>query len=215
MLPPSKIQVATDTVPNFRNTSIAFATETKAARKDAELSVVNAANDTLLYKKKESFKTAPHYRVLPSIGITHVFNSFRRSDATVNNGVVENTPDEDQWRLIAGLHIYPFAGGMVRADDHNIIKLASNKHWKQVASRISLFTAASFPKPLHNLHLGASVDIWTGVKLSGGAHIYRYTSYTLLNNAITKEESNYIYNKGFISLSIDPVSFGKLVGIIN
>jgi len=212
MLPPAKIEAKEDTSANFRNKIIPFATETKAMKKDAELMVVSKKTSAVIYKKKESFKTAPPHWLLPSIGLTYIYNPFRRSDATVTNGVVVNTPDEEQLRLIAGLHIHPYR--VILANDHNVVNLAWNGHWKEVFSRLSLFTAVSFPKPLYNWHIGPSIDFWTGVKLSGGLHFYRYTGYTVLNNQITDQKSKYIYNHGFISLSIDPVSFGKLLGVI-
>lgn len=168
-----------------------------------------AATPTVLDTKHDLYKTSPGHWVTGSLGAGYIFHGFRRSDAIVTNGVLTNTPDEEQFRLFAGLHFYYFP--IVLTDDRSIFQL---KTAKELLSRVSLYTGVSFPKPFYNLQPGISVDIWAGIKITGGLHFYRYTDYKILSNQIIDQHSRYVYNGAFISLNIEPVTFAKILQII-
>jgi len=208
ILPPKNFKAEGSSGPLFRNVYKSFAKEVTAKRKDFELVVTDTKTKAEI-KRKDSYKTAPAHWIRGSLGIGYVFESFRRSDAAVSNGAITVTPDEDQVRLIMGLHFYPYP--ILLADDRNIFNM---KGWKQVRTRLSLFAGVSYPKPLYNLHAGVSVDIWTGVQVTGGAHFYRYTSYKVINNQLVDQSSKYVSNGGFVSLTIEPVTFAKLIGLL-
>lgn len=206
-LPPAEFEADKGKVPSYRNEFIPFADEKKAVEKNAEIVVTNVEKKTEK-KRKDMYVTAPTTLLTPSLGIAYIFDPFRRSEVKVENGAITNNTDEEQLRIIAGLHIH-FAP-MLQKDNRNIFQLKG----RALLSRISVFAGVSFPKPFYNLHPGLSADVWPGVKVMAGAHFYRFTNYTVLNNQIIDQKSGYVFNSGFASINIDPVAFVKLIGII-
>ena len=207
ILPPKEFKKEADETPAYTNTYKPFDEEEGAKRKAFELTIVNDKKEVLL-SKKDYYKTAPTHWVTGSVGLVYLFNSYRTNEDVLNNGAVTKLDNENQLRLIAGLNFYPKP--IILADDRCIF--STGKDW---ISRLSLFAGLSFPKPLYNLHTGLSLDIWTGVKLTGGVHFYRFTNYEVVNNVATKQESKYVSNGGFIGLTIEPLTFAKLIGLIN
>ncbi|GEO03363.1 hypothetical protein AAE02nite_10270 [Adhaeribacter aerolatus] len=209
LLPPVKIDAKTDTTAKHRNLVVDIAPVEKATRKDIQLSVVDLKSSKVISSKKDAYKTAPTHWVAGSIGLAYVLNPFSRNAATISNGIISNTRDEEQLRLIAGLNFYPIP--IIMADDRPVWKMPFNQ---KMLSRISIFGGLSFPKPLYNLHTGLGIDIVPGVKIGHGFHFYRFTNYTLLNNEIINEKSNYVYNGSYFNFSLEPTAVVKFLGLV-
>ncbi|GEP97976.1 hypothetical protein [Chitinophaga cymbidii] len=210
ILPPAIFKAQADTIPAFRNQYETLATTETPQKNSLEPLITDKKTGETVVKTTDSYKSAKPHFITSSLGVAWIPNRFQRSDATLSNGTITNTRDEANIRLITGIHFHPVR--IILADDRSVFRM---KSFREVASRTSLFLGASFPKPLYNLHFGGSVDIWTGVKASAGIHVYRYTKYTVLNNQVTKEESKYLSNGLFLSLSITPATFVKLIGLFN
>lgn len=206
-LPPSEMELVENKTPSFRSRYETLEKETGAKQVKYEVTLTDV-NAITSIKLKNTYKTAPTHWITGSLGVGYINNSYRRSEVTVTNGVITNSPDEDNVRLLMGLnfHIWP----VILADDRSIFNM---KEWRQVRTRLSLFAGASFPKPWYNLHAGLSVDVWAGLKLTGGVHFYRHTYYQVLNNQVTDEKSRYESNGAFFGVTMDPGTFVKLIGI--
>ncbi len=162
----------------------------------------------MIAKRIDNYKVSQPRWVMASMGLSYAFEKFRRNEAEVKEGKIVNVPDEDQARLVTGLNFYFVP--ILLTDSRAIWNLPG----RQKVSRLSVFVGASFPKPLYNPQLGLSVEPWPGVKSTYGWHFYRKTAQTIVNDQLQNEESKYIYNSPFVSVSIEPLSFVKLIGLI-
>jgi hypothetical protein len=208
-IPPDKLKMDDDQTPAaYLNTYFSIDDQDAAKKVNLQLTLTNKADNKVLFPKSDFYRTSTAHWVTGSLGFGYVFNAFSRSDVTIKDGVITNTPDEDQFRLIAGLNFYPVP--IMLTDSRCIFSLKG----RDLASRFSIFTGVSFPKPLYNPHLGISVEPWPGIKLTGGIHFYRRTTYTVVNDQVSNEHNAYNYNGAFASLTIDPVTFIKLIGFI-
>lgn len=207
ILPPRAYLAKTDTTPNFFNSIHPLDKVETANKKSLTITLMDTENKKILRSRTDAFKTAPRHWVLPSMGLGYVFNNYTLAEAKITNGSIEKREAENQLRLMAGLHFYPL--GVIMADDRSIFTV---KDWYR---RLALYTGTSFPKPLENLHYGLSVDVWAGIKITGGIHNYRYTAYKIQNGEIAKSNPKYVSNGGFLSLQIEPLTFIKLFGILN
>lgn len=206
-LPPDELALVNSSEdPHYRNEFFNLTDEDSPKTRTIAASLMNAkgvVTDSLTDK----FVTSSPDWVTGSLGIAYVFNGFRRSDAIVTGNVLTNVADEEQIRLIAGLHFYPWP--ILLSDDRFITQMK----WKEIPHRLGFFLGFSFPKAFSNPHIGASVDLWAGIKLTGGVHFYRYTGYQILNDQIVDQHTRYRYSGAFMSLNIEPVTFAKLIGI--
>jgi hypothetical protein len=204
ILPGQEFKSNAAKISNYRNEFIAFKKEKKATEKNADIILLNTA-DKIEIKRKDFYVTAPSTWITPSVGITYVMKPFSRSNVKFENGSFTKANDENSLRILAGIHIHPIKR-IIMKDDNFIINNSTFN-----TSRISIFGGFSFPDPLSNPHLGIGFDLWTGIKIIPGFHFYKFTNYTALNNQILDETSSYVINSPFISLSLDPVVFGKLI----
>lgn len=208
ILPPKAIKVQDDpSAPAYSNIYESVAVQESSKMVTIPLVLSNKADSKVIAKRTDTYKVSQPHWIMASLGLSYAFGEFRRNEIEVKEGKIVNSPDEEQQRLVAGFHIYPFP--ILLTDNRFIVGM--KRDWK---SRLSIFLGASFPKPLYNPKIGISVDPWPGVKVTSGLHFYRKTFQTILNDQIQDEDSKYVYNAPFMSLSIEPVSFVKLIGLI-
>ncbi len=207
-LPPEKIEPTKSKQPQYRNELLAINEESKAVKKNLDILVTNQKTGKEVLKKKDSYKTAPPTRITASLGATWVMSSFARNEMKMEGGVITGKTDKERLRVIAGIH-YQLAP-LILADDRSIFKLKG----KELLSRFSIFGGFSFPKPFYNLHPGVAADIYTGVKVVATTHFFRYTNYTMMNGQIIDEKSKMVYNGITLGVSLEPVTFIKLIGIL-
>lgn len=209
ILPPAKFESNTDTTPAYRNKIFLLANETSAQKKSFELALIDSKTQATQFTYKGSYKTSPEHLFTASIGVLNLVSPVYQVNATMENGAIRTSVDEERVRLFAGLHLHPWK--ILLTNDKPIWQLCGRDFF----SRVSLFAGVSFPKPLYNPHAGLSFDIWAGIKANVGYHWYRYTEYTVVNNQITDEKSRYRKQGLWYGISIDPVTFAKIIGLLN
>lgn len=182
--------------------------EQKTAATLINLSLTYASKGKGSYTRLDQIKQATPHWISASLGVAYVFDKFNRNDVSITNGVLTQSMDEDQVRLLAGINIYPKP--IIYVDDRFIGRL---RGW-DLLSRFSVFVGCSFPKPLYNPHLGLSIEPWPSIKLTYGWHWYRKTDYTIVNDQIADQHYRYYYNSPFVSLTFDPVKFVALISSI-
>ncbi|WP_316846459.1 hypothetical protein [Pedobacter psychrodurus] len=204
VIPPKEIKVQDDPQPAlYYNRFIPIADQTSPKEISLTLYAVTK-KDTI--KRTDTYKVSRPQYITGSLGLAYITKKFRRSDVTVANGVISNAADEEQARVIAGLHVHIFP--ILQTNDKFISRLKG----EELLSRFSVFVGVSFPKPLYNPHLGLTVEPWPSIRITGGAHFYRRTSHTIINDQIADEQSKYVYNAPFLALTIEPATFVKLIG---
>jgi hypothetical protein len=206
ILPPKKIAIKDGDDPQYFNKLVPVSAQTTSKQMALKLTVTDPDSKKDPLTKNDSYITSPSHWLTASLGIAYIFNEFTRNSATVTNGVITNTPDQAQVRLMGGIH---FHLKPIIMTDNSFMGISSGN----VLSRISLFGGVSFPDALNNLHAGLSLEPWPGLDLTGGVHYYRFTKYTIVDDQITDQHSYYVYNKFFVSLTIEPVTFVKLIGL--
>lgn len=150
---------------------------------------------------KFSYNVGKRKYVQLSAGLAYTFTPFSQTEATAENGGITIKNKAQQYRLVAGLSVYP--GGLVSVRNEFI----SPANWKE---RLHLFIGVGIPRPLDNIYLGPGWDFGPGLRLVGGWHIIRQNQYEIINNVITEERRQYKSGGLFVSLQIDPVSLIKL-----
>lgn len=209
ILPPKAIKIDDDPAsPAYSNIYQTVAVQDASKKVILPLVHTNKADGKVIAKRIDNYKVSQPRWVMASMGLSYAFEKFRRNEAEVKEGKIVNVPDEDQARLVTGLNFYFVP--ILLTDSRAIWNLPG----RQKVSRLSVFVGASFPKPLYNPQLGLSVEPWPGVKSTYGWHFYRKTAQTIVNDQLQNEESKYIYNSPFVSVSIEPLSFVKLIGLI-
>ena len=149
-----------------------------------------------------SYKVGKTYKFQVSAGLVYTIPRIQQSEVRIESGQVKITTNNQQFRMVLGLHTY-FGKGLFLQDNHFSIKLP----------RWSVFTGVGIPKPLDNFYLGAGVDLVPGLKLVTGAHFYKYTKYTFRNDQLLDKVNTYKLAGPFVSLNIDPPSFLKAIGL--
>lgn len=156
--------------------------------------------ETTITVVKQTVKVASLHYFDISAGI-----AFTTSGYTIgqkgSNGLPERVPGE-QFKVIAGLHIYPF--GIFKLDN------AIPGPFKQ---RSSLFLGISIPKALDNYYVGYSYDWVPGIKTIIGVHFYKETRFKVFNNQITDQASGLKAAGLFTSVNIEPSTFIKALGL--
>jgi hypothetical protein len=207
ILPPSKITISdSSTEASYYNHFVSIPAQEGAKKIALPLTITNK-KDKSSYVRDDSYKVSPLRWITASMGLTYITQKFRRNDVTIQDGKVTNAADEDQLRLLAGIHIYPWP--ILLTDDRFIGNLKNDWY-----TRTSIFVGLSFPKALYNPHLGIGIEPWPGVKVIGGAHFYKKSIYTVINDQLADQRSKYVYNAPFVALNIEPVTFLKLLQII-
>ncbi|MFB6457042.1 hypothetical protein ACE38W_17355 [Chitinophaga sp. Hz27] len=211
LLPPAAYKANNDTTPAYRNFFHVMNEQTKASKVSLDLSVKQQKDSVPLIHFRDNYKVSSPHHFTASVGLICVFpfDKMNRTTATMENGTIKVDRDDSRFRVFAGLHYH--IKKILLADDRPVWKLRGNELW----SRFSGFAGVSFPDPLYNPMTGISCDIWTGVKANTGVQWYRYTSYRVLNNQLQEEKSQYGFRGLYVGLSIEPVSFAKLIGLIN
>lgn len=115
----------------------------------------------------------------------------------------ETKPGE-QFKAVAGLHIYPL--GLFKLDDRFPGPL---KH------RSSLFLGVSIPKALDNFYVGYGYDPVPGIRVTVGGHFFKSTRYEIFNNQVVDQASGLSFAGTFVSATIEPATFIKLIGLLD
>lgn len=97
-------------------------------------------------------------------------------------------------KYVIGLKVYPFKNFDADGSLAPLFPL----------HRFSFFGGFEITKPLENLYLGIGYDLVPGLQVSAGFHFYKRNFYTIQNNTILDQTSNYKVSKPYYGLAIDP-----------
>ncbi|MBB4079423.1 hypothetical protein GGR28_002043 [Lewinella aquimaris] len=211
ILPPDTLASNTNPTPVFRNKIYPLKPASATEEHSLALTLIEGKKDTLA-RSSHTYKTSPGHRVSVSFGPSFTFNKdFERIEAKESDGAIVTEVDDNQLRITSGLHLH--LAPLINTNDAFITSslLSTRDKW----SRFSVYLGLSFPQPLHNLHLGLSVEPWPGVRLIGGHHWYRSTDYSIVNNQILAEDYEYKGAGWFLSLNFPPTVVTSLIGIFN
>ncbi|HEY0065737.1 MAG TPA: hypothetical protein VGB46_00190 [Flavisolibacter sp.] len=137
-----------------------------------------------------------------SAGIAFTTKEYMVTKQT--GSALPETKPGDQFKAVAGLHIYPF--GLFKLDDRFPGPL---KH------RTSLFLGVSIPKALDNFYVGAAYDPVPGIRVTVGGHFFKSTRYEIFNNQVVDQATGLSFAGTFVSATIEPATFIKLIGLLD
>ena len=161
--------------------------------------------DTTAVVAKKEVRSGKLFLLQLSAGIGFTFSDFNAKLATANGTEIDVKTQDDQVRMVAGLHIYPWK--LFKQDDSFLA--LNNGRWR---NRLYVFTGLGIPDPLKNYYLGLGADLIPGFKLTIGVHFFRHYKYKLSNNQIVEENSAVKAAGPFVSFGIDPGTFAKALG---
>lgn len=170
-----------------------------------EVSIYGLKNKDTVWIEKFSYKVGRNYRFQLSAGVAYTFGNYSQSKADIVNGKISISNNVQQYRFIAGIHVYPFKG----------LYLQDNRFFGKPAERVSIFAGVGIPDPLGNLYTGVSYDLWPGFKLSSGLNIIKQNKYSIENDLITENRLHYKAAGIFAALQIDPTSLVNMLGSFN
>lgn len=166
--------------------------------------IKNAAGvDSALSIVRTKFKVAPIHYVDFSIGISLLARNYTLREQ-VSDSALPVARESDRFRLMAGLHYYPF--GLFNIDDKFI-------GGKRALHRVSVFMGVGIKKALDNFYTGLGYDLVPGMRLIIGSHFYKDTRFQIVNNKVVDKASGYKASGVFVSFNLEPISFTKLLGI--
>lgn len=201
-LPPAGITVETDKNELYRTAviypEIPEAPKTGVYTMTATKKTGDGETSTVVAKQKIRFASLHYIDV--SAGIAFTTSAYTIGKKNDNN-LPERVPGE-QFKVIAGLHIYPC--GIFKIDN------SFPGEWKR---RSSIFLGISIPKALDNYYLGYSYDWVPGIKTIAGLHFFQETRFKVLNNQVTEQASGLALAGPFISVNIQPATFIKALGL--
>jgi len=170
--------------PRKLNYTIAF----KSSEKATPLQVV-----------KQTTKITKRHWLDFSIGLAYTTKDY---DVVTPNGKNLPTVDKgDRFNFIAGLHIYPW--GLNKIEDK----------WFRWRNRWSIYAGLSVTHALDNYYGGISYDPTPGIRLIGGAHLYKNYRFKIVNDQIEERATGLEYGGIFFSLSMEPYTVGKAIGL--
>lgn len=203
-LPPKKLEEEKDEVPAYSSVIVDTKTSDDAVKKDINVFAFKAKEADTTKIDKFSYKVGKNHRFQFSAGLAYTFSNFVQSIAKEENGTILITNTAQQYRLSVGVHIHWGRG----------LFLQDNRFLGNFWERSSVYVGVGIPKPLENIYLGYSYDLFPGLKTIAGAHIYRNDKYNIQNNAIIDKRMRYAYAGPFFAIQIDPSSLLKAFNFI-
>lgn len=122
-------------------------------------------------------------------------------DSTGNRIAIKNS--DNFAKFVIGFKIYPWKAFM--ADDGLIPKYPLR--------RINIFSGFEVTKPKDNLYFGLGYDIFPGLNVSAGYHVYKQTVYKVVNNQITSSSSGYKGSGFYYGITVDPEVAAGLIKV--
>lgn len=173
--------------------------------------VANGAKTDTLKLATFSTKNAKLKWMVPSAGLmftipdqSYAINKFEVSQTTG----ASITTKRKTTSFVVGLNIY--------AKPINML----DNHWGHSKlcpwySRLSVFIGLDVPEIMYHFYPGISYDILPGLKITGGAHLYRHTKYEIRNNAVQKQGDVLRGAGPFVGVNLDPNIVLRIVNLFN
>lgn len=171
------------------------------APRKLNIAIVFKSNDKAapLQVVKQTTKLTKRHWLDFSIGLAYTTQDY---DVVTPNGKSLPTVDKgDRFNFIAGLHIYPW--GLNKIEDK----------WFAWKNRWSIYAGLSITHALDNYYGGISYDPTPGIRLIGGAHLYKNYRFKIVNDQIEERATGLEYGGVFLSLSMEPYTVGKAIGL--
>lgn len=198
--PIEKLEAKEKKEPAFHNEIMIAENMEKAKEMKYDIVTLSSTKKDTVKLKTITFKTAKRHFIQASVGITYSFSSARVNKVTTDKGNVTITTKEEQYGVAAMLHIYPLSGGVFLQD-----KSFCGHNWTNIKGRMNITAGIDFRKVPDNVYLGVGYDFGPGIRVSTGAHFYKYTKYELINNQIADQGDIYKVAFPYIYLGIDPI----------
>jgi hypothetical protein len=162
------------------------------------------------FVQKEKSLTANAYSVglqrRVTIGAGIFFNTQNARQVFVDSagGTVKITNTNTPAKFVVGLKFFPWKSFM--ADD----KLRP----MYPLQRISIFTGFEVTKPLDNLYAGIGYDLFPGLHLSAGLHVYKQDIYKVVNNQVADQRTVYKTSGLYYGLTLDPIVLASMISVL-
>jgi hypothetical protein len=198
-------------VPEYSTKVLKVETSDKPSQYTVTLNKRDETDTTEIAKFK--FRTGKTYRIQLGAGLAYSSwfkssNDLVQTTITENNGVLDIKNTYQPLRFVAGFHCQLGKGLHLQNNGFVFCKGITN-----IAGRTSIFLGVGIPKPLENIYAGIGLDLWPGLKITGGCHFYRNDLYQISNNHIVEQKTNF-NGAPFIGINIDPASLIKGLDII-
>ncbi|MDB5251675.1 MAG: hypothetical protein JWP27_844 [Flaviaesturariibacter sp.] len=209
-LPPDTLAMKTNDKPVYR--TVVFEPDLSSPPAKNKFTLTETApkasgGDTTRVIAKKEVRSGKLFRFDVSAGIAYTFTDYTANIASTSGNTFKVKADDDQLRLIAGLHIYPWQ--LFKQDD-SFLGITSG-HFR---NRVSLFVGVGIPEPLRNYYTGIGFDLIPGFKLTVGAHLVRSSKYKIVNNEVEDEQSGVRAVGPFASFTLQPATLVKLLGFV-
>jgi hypothetical protein len=157
-----------------------------------------------------AYRTGKRHFVQFSAGLAYTFRPVRTPELTTTGGQLAYATTDTRFRALAGVHVYPFGGGVFLQDKH-FMGLRPGTRWAFL-SRVNVQLALGIPHPLDNVYLGLGYDLGPGIRICSGVHVHGYTAYEVANNRVLTQGNTYDALP-YLSVGIDPVTFVKSLAL--
>jgi hypothetical protein len=163
---------------------------------------------------KDEYKTGGKYLFIASAGIAYIWPEYTNNVASYNDQKQISRIDNVNPRLMVtvGLNIYPWK--FYSLDKRSIFKTMykESNGGGGFLHRTSLYTGLGISKgnALEHFFAGPAFDIYPGLKLTVGCHLYKNTRYEVYNNIVATQYTG-LRCTGFTSVNLDPTVFVKII----
>lgn len=185
---PEKIEAAT----NKENMFITY------TRKATSWAAPYTNKYTLSYKEKEvsqnRYSVGQQRSVTIGTGIFVNSNTARQVNVDSTGSRIAITNTDNRAKFVIGFKVFPWKSFM--ADDGIIPRYP--------LKRFSLFSGFEITKPKDNLYFGIGYDLFPGLNINAGYHVYKQNVYKVVNNQLTAASSNYRGSGIYYGLTLDP-----------
>jgi hypothetical protein len=150
---------------------------------------------------KKSTKLVKSHRLDFSVGLAYTFCEY---DIVNQSGKNMPTVDVgDRFNFIAGIHVY--FKKLNKIDDD----------WWKMSGRWSLYAGLSITNVFDNFYTGISYDPTPGIRVIAGGHFYKDYRFKIINDQIAEKATGIKLAGPFLSLSMEPVTILKAIGLFN
>lgn len=141
-----------------------------------------------------------------TIGAGILFNTQNARQVFVDSagGTVKITNTNTPAKFVVGLKYFPWKSFMADDKFRPMYPL----------QRISIFTGFEVTKPLDNLYAGVGYDLFPGLHLSAGLHVYKQDIFKVVNNQIADQRTVYKASGIYYGLTLDPIVVASMVSVL-
>ncbi|GAB3710179.1 hypothetical protein GCM10027592_46950 [Spirosoma flavus] len=202
--------------PNFRSENV-LTGESRSAKGSNRISYILTEEGKSTAVAKDEYTTYKTVRFWPTLGINYVFGSRTSMVFSSTSNISDTQPDIDNFEAVAGVKIYLAKGGK------NITTSAATRRkidqiGKDNKRLGNHFNSGTFVhvglgishKFLRNYFFGLGHDLFPGVSVQGGAHLFFIKGYDLQNGQI-KSSVDIPRFRPYVGIYLDPTLVTRLI----